>query len=165
MPLEFDVKITHKDMYKFNLYHAYTGFHGIFGTIIGILVLIVAFVTRNSIELTYTMLYFLFGVLFLVYTPVSLWGRCKRQMLLSPALQETLHYSMDDDGIHVVIGEQSADLEWKMIYKIMSTKNYLLIYSTRIYAYIIPLNQLGNQYDAIKKMAEQNLEKYRLRLK
>lgn len=165
MPIEFDIKITDKDMYRFNMYHAYTGFQGIFATMIGIVVLIIAFITLGKVETTYTFLYFLFGVVFLIYTPVNLWTRSKRQILLSPVLKGILHYSIDDKGVHVQAGEQHALLEWNMIYKIVSTKNNLLIYSTRVNAYVIPLVQLGEEYVFVKKIAEQKLEKYRFNMK
>lgn len=165
MPMEFDIKITDKDMYRFNMYHAYTGFQGIFATVIGIAVLVVAAVTFGKIEITYSILYLLFGVIFLFYVPVSLKMRSKRQILASPVLKETLHYTVDEAGIHVSVGEQTADLEWKMIYKIVSTKSNLLIYSSRVNAYVIPRAQLGEQYEAVKALAKQKLESYRLRMK
>lgn len=165
MPIEFDIKITDKDMYRFNMYHAYTGFQGIFATLIGIVVLVVAVMTLGKVDTTYTLLYFLFGVIFLVYTPVNLWTRSKRQIFLSPVLKGTLHYSLDDKGVHVQVGEQNALLEWNMIYKMVSTRNNLLIYSTRVNAYVIPLTQLGNNYASVKQLAQQKLEKYRFNMK
>jgi hypothetical protein len=165
MTLEFDVKITDKDMYRFNMYHAYTGFHGIFGTLIGIAVIIIAFITQGEVDTMYTMLYYSFGVVFLFYTPVSLWLRSKRQILMSKVLQESLHYKVDDSGIHVTINEEHADLEWKMIYKMISTKSNLLIYSTRINAYVLPKKALGDSYAKIIAMATKKMEKYRLKVK
>lgn len=41
MPIEFDVKITVNDMYRFNMYHIYTSFTGIFS--------ILAAVDRKSV--------------------------------------------------------------------------------------------------------------------
>lgn len=165
MPIEFDIKITDKDMYRFNMHHAYTGFQGIFATVIGLAVLAVAGLTGGKVETVYTLLYILFGLIFLVYMPVSLWMRSKRQILVSPVLKETLHYALDEAGVHVSVGEQTADLEWGMIYKIVATKSNLLIYSSRVNAYVIPLIQLGEAYGPVKALAERKLEKYRLRMK
>lgn len=165
MSVEFEIKITEKDMYRFNMHHAYTGFQGIFATVIGIAVLAVACITLGKVEGMYTTLYFLFGVIFLVYTPISLKMRSKRQFLVSPALRETMHYTMDEKGIHVAIGEETADLEWNMVYRMVSTKSNLLIYSSRINAYILPRQQLGDKYAKVKELAERKLEKYRLKLK
>lgn len=165
MPIEFDIKITDKDMYRFNMFHAYTGFQGIFATIIGVAVIVVAIVTLGEVTPLYSFLYFLLGAVFLIYVPVSLKMRSKRQILLSPVLKETLHYTVDEAGVHVKVQEQNADLEWNMIYKMITTKSNLLIYSTRVNAYVIPLKQLGEQYEPVKQMAQQKLEKYRLRMR
>ena len=165
MPVEFDIKITDKDMYRFNMHHAYTGFQGIFATVIGLAVLAVAAATAGKVDSFYSLLYVLFGIVFLIYMPVSLWMRSKRQILVSPVLKETLHYALDEDGVHVSVQEQTADLEWGMIYKVISTKSNLLIYSNRIHAYVIPRAQLGERYHAVKELAERRLEPYRVRLK
>ena len=165
MPIEFEIKITDKDMYRFNMHHAYTGFQGIFATVVGLAVLAVAFATGGKVDTVYTVLYVLFGVLFLIYMPVSLWLRSKRQILTSPVLKETLHYALDEKGVHVSVGEEAADLEWDRIYKMVSTKSNLLIYSSRVNAYVIPLQQLGARYGSVKELAEKKLEKYRLRMK
>ena len=63
------------------------------------------------------------------------------------------------------MGEQSADLEWKMIYKMVSTKSNLLIYSSRINAYVIPRQQLGEKYCELAEIAKEKLPKYRVKLK
>lgn len=165
MPVEFDIKITDKDMYRFNMYHAYTGFQGIFATAIGIAVLVVSAVTFGKVEITYSLLYLLFGLIFLVYVPISLKMRSKRQILVSPVLKGTLHYRVDEGGIHVSVGEETADLEWEMVYKIVSTKSNLLIYSSRVNAYVIPRNQISGQYANIRELAGKKLEPYRMRMK
>lgn len=165
MPIEFDIKITDKDMYRFNMYHAYTGFQGIFATVIGIAVLVVAALTFGKVEITYSILYLAFGIIFLVYVPVSLKMRSKRQLLVSPVLRETIHYSVDETGFHVSVGEETAELPWNMIYKIVSTKSNVLVYSSRVNAYVIPRVQLGVHYDAVSELAAGKLEACRLRMK
>lgn len=37
MPIKFDVKITANDMYRFNMYHIYTSFTGIFSILAAVL--------------------------------------------------------------------------------------------------------------------------------
>lgn len=165
MTAEFDVSINSKDMYRFNMYHAYHGFQGIFATVIGILVLIVSAVTFGKIETMYTILYIAFGVIFLVYVPVSLYMRSKQQILSSEVLQQALHYKIDEEGVHVSQKEQTADLLWNQIYRVVSTKHNLLIYSSRVNAYVIPRETIGEEYDKAARLAEKHLEKYRLKLK
>lgn len=165
MTAEFDVTITSKDMYRFNMYHAYHGFQGIFATVIGILVLVVAGATFGKVETMYTVMYIIFGVVFLVYVPASLYMRSKQQILSSEVLRQALHYKFDEEGVHVSQKEQTADLLWNQIYKVVATKSNLLVYSSRVNAYVIPRSVMGTEYETVTQLARKNLEKYRLKLK
>lgn len=164
MSVEFDIRITDRDMYRFNMYHSYTGFQGIFATILGIAVLIVAVLTRGKIAAMYTYLYIAFGIVFLIYMPVSLFLRSKRQLLTSEALRDTLHYKLDEQGICVSQKGETASLPWKQVYKMIGTKSNLLIYSSRINAYVIPRALINEKYDAIKAMAVKYLKDYQMKL-
>lgn len=165
MTAEFDVSITSKDMYRFNMYHAYHGFQGIFATVIGVLVLIVAAATAGRVETMYTVLYAVFGIIFLIYVPVSLFMRSKQQILSSEVLRQPLHYRIDGEGVHVSQKDQTADLLWNQIYRVVSTKSNLLIYSSRVNAYVIPRNAIQGEYETIVRLAGEHLEKYRQKLK
>lgn len=164
MSAEFDVTITGEDMFRFNMYHSYHGFHGIFATVLGILILGVAAATAGKIETMYTVLYTVFGIVFLVYMPISLYMRSKQQVLSSDVLKQALHYKVDETGIHVSQQGQTADLLWEQIYKVVSTKSNLLIYSSRMNAYVIPRTVIAGQYETVTALAESHLEKYRLKL-
>ena len=109
MSAEFEVSITDKDMYRFNLYHAYHGFQGILATMVGVWVLIMAGVTFGKVSVTYTALYVVFGIVFLVYVPGSLYLRSKSQIASSDVLKQALRYRIDDAGVHVSQGEQTGE--------------------------------------------------------
>lgn len=165
MPIEFDITLTSKDMYRFNMYQTYSGFHGWFSVIVSILIFVVAGATCGDVEMTYTVLYIVFGAIFLVYPPVSLYLRSKRAILMSEVLRNTLHYAVDEKGFTVTQGETSAELPWKQIYKMVATKSNVLVYSNRTNAYVIPREQLGENYGALAELATSNLEKYRVKMK
>lgn len=161
MQIEFDVKLTEKDMYRFSMYHNYTGFQGIFSILIAIAAFAAAVITRGRVEVLYTVLYVVFGVIFLVYVPLSLRLATKRQFKLSKQLQDTLHYTVNQEGVTVTQNGESATLPWKQVYKITATKSNVLIYSTRVNAYIIPREALGTKYADLKEIAKANLEQFR----
>ena len=115
MPLKFDITLTAEDMYRFNMYQTYSGFHGWFSIAFSILIFVVAGVTRGKIEAAYTALYIVFGIVFLVYPPVSLYLRSKRTLAMSEVLRGTLHYEVDEEGLHVSQKEESALLPWEQI--------------------------------------------------
>ena len=72
--------------------------------------------------------------------------------------------SADENGFTVSQGEESANLPWDQIYKMVATKSNVLVYSTRINAYIIPREQLGEQYKELAKIANEKLPKHRVKM-
>ncbi len=165
MRAEFDITLSARDMYRFSMYHAYTGSQGIVSIVISAFCFFAAFRTYGYVGQPYTILYAAFGVLFLIYIPFNLYLRSKRQILLSEALRNMLHYVVDEQGIHTSQNGASADLPWEQVYKLIVTGSQILIYSNRVNAYIIPRNQIAAEYEAFCRMAKQNLPKYRLKMK
>lgn len=165
MTIEFDIKLTPKDMYRFNMYQTYTGFQGWFSVIISIFLFVVAGLTYGEVTGTRTLLYVLLGILFLIYMPVSLYLRSKHNIAVSQVLKHPLHFSVDEKGFTVSQGEEKAELPWEQIYKMISTKSNVLVYSSRINAYIIPREQLGDKYAALAGLGKEKLPKYRIKMK
>lgn len=165
MKAEFDITLTQQDMYRFNLYHAYKGTQGILSVIMSVLSFFLAVKTYGTIAWNYTFLYVAFGVLFLVYIPVALYLSTKRKFLTSEELRNALHYAVDETGIHTSQKDASADLPWEQVYKIVSNRHNILIYSNRINAYIIPREQIAEQYTAIYDIAKAQLPDYRFKMK
>lgn len=164
--MEFDVILSEKDIYRFSMYHAYLGgMQGIFSVVIAILVAGIAISTAGNVEILYTILYLGFSVVFLVYIPVTLKLRARQQLKSSGTLSRPLHYKIDESKIMVSQGEATAELPWEQIYKMVSTKKNLLIYSNRVHAYILPRVQIEENYGEIKSLAETKLARYRLKMK
>lgn len=168
MPLEFDIKLKPKDMFLFNMYQTYTSFSGWFSILFGAALFGFAGYTCYTYgEAGYgnAILYAVAGVFLLVYMPFTLWMRAGRSIKASPVLSNVLHYYVDADGFTVTQGEASGVLAWKQIYKMVSTKSNVLVYSNRMNAYVIPRAQLGEQYVPLAKLATDKLPKFRVRMK
>lgn len=165
MPVEFDITLTSKDMYRFNMYQMYSGFHGWFSVILSIFVFVVAVVTYGEVTVTKTILYLVFGIIFLIYPPVSLYLRSKHTLAASEVLRGALHYAVDEGGFTVSQKEESAQLPWDAIYKMVATKHNVLVYSNRTNAYVIPREQLGENYQVLAEIANAKLAKYRVKMK
>lgn len=161
----FDVKLQPKDLYRFNMYQTYTGLQGWISIILGILGFVMAGITFGEAEIPYTVMYIVVGLLFLFYVPVSLWFRAKSTLKTNAVLAGELHYEVSEEQIRVTQGQESGELPWDAIYKIVSNKSQILIYSTRINAYVIPREQIGEQYEVFCAIAKKKLDSYRLKLK
>lgn len=165
MTIEFDITLTPRDMYRFNMYQTYSGFHGWFSIVVSVLIFVVAYTTRARVETVYTVLYVLFGVLFLVYLPVTLLLRSKHSIATSEVLSRPLHYAVGEEGFAVTQGEEGARLPWNQIYKMVATKSNVLVYSNRINAYVIPREQLGDKYEELAALAKRQLPGYRVKIR
>ena len=165
MSVEFDIKLTSKDMYRFNMYQAYSGFQGWFSIFLAFICFLSAVVTFREQPSTKIVFYLLFGIILLLYLPGTLWLRSKQSMAASEILQGRLHYLIDEEGIHVTQGEAEGTLPWNQVYKMVANKHNVLIYSTRINAYIIPRDQLSGKYGELAELAKTQLPKYRVKMK
>lgn len=163
--MEFDITLTSKDMYRFNMYQMYSGFQGWLSIFLSVFAFVAGGVTYGDVETRKTILYIVFGVIFLIYPPVSLYLRSKHALAASKVLCAPLHYVVDEKGFAVSQNEESAQLPWDGIYKMVATKKNVLVYSNRVNAYIIPRDQLGDNYAELAKLAAAKLEKYRVKMK
>lgn len=167
MPISFSVRLTDKDMYRFNMYHAYTSLQGILSVAVAVFIILVTVLARKKLDQGEILMYLALALVFVLYMPISLKMRSKRQIALSEVLQSTLHYTLDEHGITVAaeVSEETAVLPWDMVYKVVSNKKQILIYSNRVNAYVIPRECLEGKQEAVIKIFRQYLEDYRLHLK
>lgn len=165
MQVEFEIRLKPEDLYRFNMYQMYTGIHGWISIVLGVLMFVLTVRTYGTVEMTYTLLYVVFGVLFLFYAPVTLKLRSRQSIAASEELSKPLHYVVDADGFKVSQGEASAELAWNQIYKMVATKRNVLVYSSRKNAYVIPREQLGENYQVLSDLAKEKLEKFRVKMK
>ena len=148
MSIKFDIKLNSEDMYRFNMYHAYTSVQGWLSLIMGILVIVIIAISEDLHDFRLSAPYFLLALIFLLYVPLTLRIRSKRQIRMSSALKDTLHFEMRDEGIAV-----------------STTKHNLLIYSNRVNAYIIPKAQISDKQPQIYEALRKHCDDYRLHIK
>ena len=78
-----------------------------------------------------------------------------------------LTYELKEDGIWISspAAEEPAELPWEYIYKVANWKGYLLIYSNRVNAYIIPIEAIKAEYTNITDYIKAHVEDYKLKIK
>ncbi|MCI8446870.1 MAG: YcxB family protein [Eubacterium sp.] len=165
MKTEFDIQLQPKDMYRYNLYHAYTSASGYVAIAAAGIALWGAVKTWGEVSLSYSFLYIALGILFLVYTPGVLYLRSKQQVLGSPVLKGVLHYVIDDTGVTTSQGEANSVLTWDQVYRVVATKHNILVCINPQNAFIIPRAQVVQEYEAIRQIAQAHLETYRFKMK
>lgn len=157
MELEFDVQILKKDIYDYQLHHIYTSPSGLFGTIVGFFMIAAAFQTR-------TVILGIMGVFIIGYFPWILNIKSAAQAA-SPAFKDPIHYKMDDEGIEISKGEESQKIEWNVITKAISTRKSIVLYTSRVNAFIFPRRVLGEKTSYLIEMISTHVgpEKVKIR--
>lgn len=165
MKVTFDIKITAKDLFLFNVKQAYKGMQGALSIILPALIFAYAVTTYGQVSIGSTLVYVGLGIMFLVYVPVSLWIRSKT-IVNDPknALSKVLHYEFTEDAIQVSVEAESVEFKWENIYQMKKSGSLLMVYTNRINAYILPLVQLDDKYEELTKLAHVKLEKYRIKM-
>lgn len=137
MELEFDVKINTSVLYDYMLYHTYTSLSGILGSVVGVFLLF-GYMRQGHF------LYLAAGIFVLAYLPCVLWVKSAGQVKRTPAFQKPLHYRLDEEGVTVSQGETTQLLPWENVYKAISTKASIILYMSRMNAWIFPRKALGD---------------------
>lgn len=165
MTTEFEIQLSPKNLFRFNMYQTYTTSQGPLSVVLALIVFVIAGYCFSQGNTSYGILYVGVGALILVYIPFTLWTRAKRTLKKNAVLAGKLTYTLDEEGIGVAQGDDTGLLTWDKVYKVVASRDAVLIYSTRVNAYILPKNQLGDKYEEVKAVVKENLPDYRVRLK
>lgn len=152
MAVKFEVKMTDKIMYDFLLYHTYTHMSGLLGAIIGVLALGMGIHYLLAGDTMAAMPAFIFAVLFLIVTPVSLKGKAKTQVQRTKMFQKPLQYELTEEGVTVRQDDLEVTNKWGDFSKAVSTNHAVILYVTRMRALIFPRESMGEQYEPAVKM-------------
>ena len=158
MELQFDVKITSGALYDYLLYHTYTSFSGMIGTIAGVF-LLMAFVSTKYV------IYLIAGVVMIGYLPCALFLKAKQQALGNPVFRQPLHYTMTDEGISVSQGESEEQQSWDSCVKAVSTGKSIILYTSRTAASIFPKKDLGDKKEALIQMISTHMPPKKVKIR
>lgn len=158
--MNFRTQITVMDMYRFQMRHAYICLTGLIAVLVSLLCFLILLFRHDEYVYTTNILLFLGGMLFTVIQPFILLWKSYKIIALTPTFKEPLEYLIDSQGVHVSQNEETADLAWDMVIKVIETKTQLVIYNSPKNGFILPKKQLGDDYDAIKRYIKENVSEY-----
>ncbi len=156
--IEFDVRIKAGDLYDYMMYHTYNSFSGVFGSLVGA-IMVIAGIGIEAWGLLAA------GIILLLYLPWSLFLRSRQQVLSNPVFKEPLHYVLDDEGIHVSQGETVEMQKWEDMVKAVSTGKSLIVYTTRVNACIFPRRDLGDYVPQVIQVISTHLPANKVKIR
>lgn len=154
---EADIRMTVKNMFAFHMRQQYWGFRGIVALFVTVLMGFLLATNWNNYTATQILLLIFGLILFVVYMPLQLLNRAKRQVLNNEGNKITTHYMVNEEGITVTQNETRLTLEWAHIYAYKTTPFTIYIYTSRISAFIFPKGCFGKEGSAfIVEMLKKN---------
>ena len=145
------VKLGVKDLYSFLLRYNYRNFGGIFGVAISFASLIGLGLTFTNNSTTTNIILGFIGLLWTVIQPLLLLQRAAQQATKNAAYKEALEYEWQEEGISLRLDGQEEMIPWEGIAKVVETKKYILLYTSRIHACILPKDQFKEQLAGVKE--------------
>lgn len=155
--IEFDIKMRTKDIYKFLLYHTYSGFGGWFGVILSVIALVLLITDFNSYDDAGKMVLIVIALAFTVVNPIMLLSKAKQQVLTNAVYKKPLHYTFTEEGIQVSQEEQAETMPWDRLQKAKQFGGVLIVYTSKVHAFIFPLDQVGELSDAVTGCIDSHL--------
>lgn len=97
--------------------------------------------------------------LFTVIQPLAVYLRASKQVKGMP---QGVNLGFDDQGIHIVLGNQKSDIEWAAVRGITKKPTMLVIFSSEQYGFVLNNKLLGEQrkefYDYISSKVEKHVQ-------
>lgn len=140
-------------MFYFFMRHNYACFSGIFSLFISIGAALLFIIRFQQYDITAKCLLAIVALLFTVIQPLQLLLKAANQIKRTPMFHEPIHYTFREDGLELSQHDQNGMIPWDQIMKIIDTGTYLIIYITRMRAYIFPKNQM-KELDKINEMIQ-----------
>lgn len=165
MKVTFDVKVSTKDVFGFNMYQTYHSMQGVISVLLPAIIVGVIISNFEDFQMEKALFYLIISGILLLYIPVSLWLRSKAVLKTNESLAKPLHYEFEEERICVSQDDQQAEFKWENIYKMVATRSLVLVYTNRLNAYIIPKEQMEDKYGELVQLAGRMLDKSRMRLR
>jgi len=95
------------------------------------------------------------AAIYLIIQPVMTVIKAKT-LVKRPELYVPIEYEIDENEVSVTQGEEHVVYRWEDGFRFVVKKNLLLMYVSRINAYILPKDQLGDDYMRLLAMAKRH---------
>lgn len=165
MKAEFEVNMTVKDMYNFNIYHNYHNMSGLAGLLFGVVALFISVYSYGEVSISYTLMMAFFGLLFTVITPARIMLKSAQQVKLTPMFKKPLKYTVSEENITIEQDDQKVEIPWEDVYKVKDTGKSIVIYITSVRAYIFPKRNLADQEQKLLEIIRKMVESKKIKIK
>lgn len=159
MEVGFETRITPGDLYDYMLHHSYSSMSGLLGTMVGALMIVGFFMNVDNVLLL------IVGIVVLAYLPWNLFLKSRQQALNNPAFRKPLTYLLDEEGIHVSQDDVTQMQKWEDMVKAVSTRNSIIVYTSRMNACIFPRRDMGEKSGKVIEMISTHMAPAKVKIR
>lgn len=164
MSIKFDVKMTQKIMYNFQLHHAYNKIGIIILNICAIVVAILG-IDMWSTDPGQGLMYLVVAIIGIGYTPISLYGFTKKQIKFNEVFKNPITYTFSEEGLTSSQNDVTTQAPWEMMVKVASTNKSIIVYTGKNKATILPKEAMGDNYELVVEMISTHLDPKKVKIK
>lgn len=160
MEVKGTVKLTTKELYSFLMYNTYSTVTSFIWIILSIGAFVGFFYMLGmpNANPLYLAVLLCIGLLFTVVQPIMLYFKAKKQVKKNEAINASLQYTFSKAGIGITQGDLSAFCNWDEIVKVSSNKTLIMLYTSRMNAYIIPKTVFLKSLEELKGLIKENCD-------
>lgn len=148
MTMDFELKVSAKDMSKFLLRFNYTKLSGMLGILLGFASLAALIIRWGAWSDNQKIMLVVIAFLFLIFQPFLLIRKAKAQVARTEE-QEPLMCHIDEEQIRVTQGEAESACPWSNVRKIVYVKGAVYVFTSAIHATIITEVSCDGRFDEL----------------
>lgn len=160
----FEVSLTGKDMFDYNIYHNYRHFQGLLSFFLGVIMLVVSVVSyRAGAQLSYVLITGFLGMWFTIITPIRIWIKSYQQVALTPSFKKPISYTLSEKELVIAQDGAEAVLQLEGVLKAADTGKSIVLYVSSVRAYIFPKRDIGDKLQEVTEILKNSkIKKVRL---
>lgn len=136
-----ETRLNERDFVRFSYYEFYRKTYSkvlLFIGVLGLLSPLSLFFDEDEKSRYYLVPPLIMGAAFGLLLPAAIYRGAVENYRSTPEMQETIAYSFDKEGIHIVGETFESSSSWEKIHAVIETKSWFLIYHTPLAANILP---------------------------
>ena len=156
----FHIRITAKDLWGFSMYHSNKGYLGIFNVFFTLAALWLLVTKWGQFNIPYRLFLVVCALMFTVWQPFLLYLKARKQAK-GTMVKEPMEMIFSKEGFVIEQGGQKQEVSWEQIGRVEYVKGMLIIYMSRIHAYLLPDRAVGEEKEKLRKLLRESVPKER----
>lgn len=156
----FHIRMTARDLWGFSMYHSNKGYLGIFNLLFTLAALWLLVTRWGEFDIPYRLLLLVCALMFTVWQPFLLYLKARKQAR-GAAVKEPVDITCSEEGMVIEQNGQRQEVSWQQVASVRRMKGQLIIYMSRIHAYLLPDRVVGEQREELWNLIREAVPKER----